>query len=125
MPWPLLLNASAHPSAGGGEGAAGAVVCHAFAIPSPESVPPPTHHPSPAHAQTKALVEMENTGLLALLRLDKYEDMRRMYLLFRRVDGGLALVRQMMADHVKDSGRQLVTVGGCGGLEGADGAGHG
>lgn len=58
--------------------------------------------------QVKALVEMENTGLLALLRLNKYEDLDRMYLLFRRVDGGLATVRTMMADFVKESGRQLV-----------------
>jgi len=53
---------------------------------------------------------MENTGLLALLCLDKYDDLRRMYLLFRRVEGGLAVVRSMMADYVKENGRQLVMV---------------
>jgi len=60
--------------------------------------------------QVKALVEMENTGLLALLRLDKYEDLHRMYMLFRRVDGGLATVRSMMANTVKEDGRALVMV---------------
>lgn len=59
----------------------------------------------------KALVEMENSGLVALLRDDKYEDLSRMYALFRRVEGGLQLIRTVMADHIKDMGRQHVQVG--------------
>lgn len=35
--------------------------------------------------QMTALVEMENSGLIALLRDDKYEDLARMYSLFRCV----------------------------------------
>ena len=57
----------------------------------------------------KALVEMESTGLLTLLRNDKYAHLSRMYSLFRRVEGGLALVRGMMSDIIKENGRQLVT----------------
>ena len=53
---------------------------------------------------------MENTGLVALLQQDKYEDLRRMYTLLRRVEGGLALIRSTMADHLKATGKQLVTV---------------
>lgn len=69
------------------------------------------HKHTNTYTQVKPLVEMENTGLLVLLRLDKYEDLKRMYLLFRRVEGGLSIVRSMMAEHVKEAGRQLVMVG--------------
>lgn len=58
--------------------------------------------------QMKALVEMENSGLVALLRDDKYEDLGRMYSLFKRVEGGLALVRTIMSDYIKETGKQLV-----------------
>ena len=44
----------------------------------------------------KALVEMEGSGLVAMLEGDKYEDLARMYALLKRVvDGGLALMRQV------------------------------
>lgn len=39
-----------------------------------------------------ALLEMENSGLIALLRDDKYDDLSRLYGLMRRVDTGLATV---------------------------------
>lgn len=58
--------------------------------------------------QMKRLVEMENSGLVALLRDDKCEDLSRMYNLFKRVDGGLALIRTIMSDHIKETGRQIV-----------------
>lgn len=58
--------------------------------------------------QMKALVEMENSGLVPLLRDDKYEDLGRMFALFRRVEGGLALIRSTMADYVRDVGKALV-----------------
>mmetsp|Transcript_27729 Transcript_27729/g.70664 ORF Transcript_27729/g.70664 Transcript_27729/m.70664 type:complete len:735 (-) Transcript_27729:440-2644(-) len=60
-------------------------------------------------SQMKRLAEMENSGLVALLLHDKYDDLARMYSLFRRVPEGLALVRNMMCDHIKETGRQLVT----------------
>ena len=58
--------------------------------------------------QMKSLVEMENSGLIPLLRDDKYEDLSRMFSLLRRVDGGAGLIRQMMGDYIKEVGTQLV-----------------
>ena len=45
-------------------------------------------------AQMRALVDMEGSGLVAMLAGDKHEDLARMYALFKRVDGGLPLMRQ-------------------------------
>lgn len=58
----------------------------------------------------KVLVEMENSGLVALLRDDKYEDLARMYTLFKRehVRDGLKSVREMTGNFIKDTGKQLV-----------------
>lgn len=61
--------------------------------------------------QMRQLAEMENSGLVALLVQDKCEDLGRMYSLFKRVHEGLALIRTMMCDHVKETGKQLVMVG--------------
>ena len=58
--------------------------------------------------QMNALVEMENSGLVPLLVGDQYEDLGRMYSLFRRVDGGLDLLRSVMGAHLKKEGSQLV-----------------
>jgi len=60
--------------------------------------------------QMKVLVEMENSGLVALLRDDKYEDLARMYTLFKRehVRDGLKSVREMTGNFIKDTGKQLV-----------------
>ena len=58
--------------------------------------------------QMKTLVEMENSGLVTLLRDDKFDDLARMYSLLRRVDGGSLLIRTVMNDHVKEVGKQLV-----------------
>jgi hypothetical protein len=44
----------------------------------------------------KVLVEMEGSGLVAMLEGDKHDDLARMYALLKRVvDGGLALMRQV------------------------------
>lgn len=56
----------------------------------------------------RALVEMEHSGLIPMLRDDKYEGLARMYHLFRRVEGGAQLIRTVMSDHVKEVGKQLV-----------------
>ena len=45
--------------------------------------------------QMRALAEMENSGLVPLMEADKYEDLGRMYELFKRVEGGLDLMRQV------------------------------
>ncbi|KNA14415.1 hypothetical protein SOVF_107790 [Spinacia oleracea] len=55
------------------------------------------------------LVHMENSGLVNMLLDDKYEDLGRMYNLFRRVDNGLITVRDVMTSHIRETGKQLVT----------------
>ncbi|KAF9591035.1 hypothetical protein IFM89_001245 [Coptis chinensis] len=55
------------------------------------------------------LVHMENSGLVSMLVDDKYEDLGRMYNLFRRVPDGLSTVRDVMTSHIRETGKQLVT----------------
>ncbi len=43
--------------------------------------------------QMRALADMENSGVVPMLQQDKYADLARMYGLFRRVEGGLDLLR--------------------------------
>ena len=54
------------------------------------------------------LVHMENSGLVSMLVDDKYEDLQRMYNLFRRVSDGLTIVKDVMTSFVRDTGKQLV-----------------
>nr|GMD55406.1 cullin-3A-like isoform X1 [Ipomoea batatas] len=55
------------------------------------------------------LVHMENSGLVNLILDDKYDDLGRMYNLFRRVPNGLSLLRDVMTSHIREVGKQLVT----------------
>lgn len=55
------------------------------------------------------LVHMENSGLVSMLVNYRYDDLGRMYSLFRRVSTGLALVRDVMTSHIREAGKQLVT----------------
>ncbi|KAJ4960622.1 hypothetical protein NE237_020532 [Protea cynaroides] len=55
------------------------------------------------------LVHMENSGLVSMLVDDKYEDLGRMYNLFRRVPDGLFTIRDVMTAHIRETGKQLVT----------------
>jgi cullin 3 len=55
------------------------------------------------------LVHMENSGLVNMLIDDKYEDLGRMYTLFRRVPDGLSTIRDMMTSYLRETGKQLVT----------------
>nr|KYP45393.1 Cullin-3 [Cajanus cajan] len=55
------------------------------------------------------LIHMENSGLVHMLCDDKYEDLSRMYNLFRRVTDGLSKIREVMTSHMRESGKQLVT----------------
>lgn len=57
----------------------------------------------------KSLLEMENSGLISMLRDDKIDDLKRMYSLFSRVSGGLAMMRDMMSNDVKEIGKAIVT----------------
>lgn len=45
--------------------------------------------------QMRALADMENSGAVPLLQQDSYEPLARMYALFKRVEGGLELLRQV------------------------------
>lgn len=54
------------------------------------------------------LLEMENTGEVALLQDSMFTDLKRMYNLFSKVEGGLELVKNTMAEHVKSCGKQMV-----------------
>lgn len=58
--------------------------------------------------QMKALVEMEGSGLVPLLADDAYEDLGRMYSLFKRVEDGLPLLKLVMGNHIKEQGKTLV-----------------
>ncbi|KAF8378431.1 hypothetical protein HHK36_029770 [Tetracentron sinense] len=55
------------------------------------------------------LVHMENSGLVNMLVDDKYEDLGRMYSLFRRVPDGLSTIKEVMISHIRETGKQLVT----------------
>ncbi|KAH6822407.1 cullin 3 [Perilla frutescens var. hirtella] len=55
------------------------------------------------------LVHMENSGLVKMLLDDKFDDLGRMYNLFRRVSNGLSTIRDVMTSHIRDTGKQLVT----------------
>ena len=46
--------------------------------------------------------------MVALLQHDKYEDLGRMYSLFRRVDGGMDLMRNVMGSYLRSTGTALV-----------------
>ncbi|XP_073105138.1 cullin-3A [Elaeis guineensis] len=54
------------------------------------------------------LVHMENSGLVNMLVDDKYEDLSRMYNLFRRVPEGFSTIRDVMTSHLRETGKQLV-----------------
>ncbi|THU69714.1 hypothetical protein C4D60_Mb08t17290 [Musa balbisiana] len=55
------------------------------------------------------LVHMENSGLVSMLVDDKYEDLSRMYNLFRRVPDGLSTIKDVMTSHLRETGKQLVS----------------
>ncbi|PWA86183.1 Cullin [Artemisia annua] len=60
-------------------------------------------------SQMNRLAHMENSGLVNMIVDDKYEDMGRMYNLFRRVPNGLTLIKDVMTSHIRETGKQLVT----------------
>ncbi|KAJ0667331.1 putative cullin protein, neddylation [Helianthus annuus] len=60
-------------------------------------------------SQMNRLVHMENSGLVSMLMDDKYEDLGRMYNLFKRVPNGLSLIRDVMTSHIRETGKQLAT----------------
>ncbi|KAI3793995.1 hypothetical protein L1987_36619 [Smallanthus sonchifolius] len=59
-------------------------------------------------SQMNRLVHMENSGLVNMIVDDKYDDLGRIYNLFRRVPNGLTLIRVVMTSHIRETGKQLV-----------------
>ncbi|KAJ4756829.1 Cullin family protein [Rhynchospora pubera] len=55
------------------------------------------------------LVHMDNSGLVNMLIDDKYDDLSRMYSLFKRVPDGLSTIRDVMTSYLRERGRVLVT----------------
>eukprot|EP00736_Rhodelphis_marinus_P010004 Rmarinus@m.9311 len=55
------------------------------------------------------LLTMPNSGILFQLEHDRYDDLRRMYEMFRRVKTGLQKMKQYFSDYIKDCGRKVVT----------------
>ncbi|KAJ3677356.1 hypothetical protein LUZ60_003080 [Juncus effusus] len=55
------------------------------------------------------LVHMDNSGLITMLLDNMNEDLNRMFNLFRRVPNGLALIKDVMASYLKETGKKLVT----------------
>lgn len=58
--------------------------------------------------QAKALVEMENSGCIAMFRDGKIDALRRMYTLFRRVPSTLPEVSDCVFQYIKTNGDELV-----------------
>ncbi|WJX65599.1 Cullin-3A [Trifolium repens] len=54
------------------------------------------------------LVDMENSGLVNMFVDDKYEDLERIYNLFRRVPSGLTIVKDVMTSFIRETGKQLI-----------------
>jgi cullin 1 len=56
----------------------------------------------------KALLEKENSGLVALLENSKTEDLKLLYKLYSRVQNGLVPVGLILKNHIKKEGMELV-----------------
>lgn len=59
--------------------------------------------------QLHTLVEMPASGLVPMMLDDKLEDLHRMYTLFRRVPGGLTVAKDALVEHLRETGKALVT----------------
>lgn len=57
----------------------------------------------------KTLIEMEGSGCISLLKDDKMDDLSRMYDLFARVSSGLPFMKDKISEHVRATGKSLVT----------------
>ncbi|KAI7729007.1 hypothetical protein M8C21_024552 [Ambrosia artemisiifolia] len=53
------------------------------------------------------LAHMKNSGFIGMLMDDKYEDLARMYALFKRTPNGLGVIRKGIAAHIRNIGTQL------------------
>ncbi|XP_022710351.1 cullin-3-like isoform X2 [Varroa jacobsoni] len=57
----------------------------------------------------KTVLEMENSGVVHMLKNQKVEDLNRMYLLFARVPEGLKCLVERVSAYLREQGRALVT----------------
>eukprot|EP00659_Diplonema_papillatum_P019229 gene19229-29613_t len=58
--------------------------------------------------QQKQLLEMEDTGFVALLRDNRLDDIARKYSLFSRIPKGLLPIAKLMYEYVTTEGKQIV-----------------
>ena len=49
---------------------------------------------------------MENSGVVYMLKNDKTDDLKCMYYLFSRVDGGLNCICETMKGYIRECGKQ-------------------
>ncbi|PRP75027.1 cullin C, partial [Planoprotostelium fungivorum] len=56
----------------------------------------------------RTLVDMEQSGCISMLRDNKIDDLKRMYLLFGRVPQGHNLVSEVISKYIKDVGKGLI-----------------
>ncbi|KEH24999.1 cullin 3B [Medicago truncatula] len=54
------------------------------------------------------LIDMNKSVLVNMLRGDKYEDLERMFNMFRRVHSGLTIIKDVMTSFIRDTGKQLI-----------------
>ncbi|GLD93367.1 hypothetical protein PINS_up001959 [Pythium insidiosum] len=59
-------------------------------------------------ATEKELIERENSGVIALLRNDKLDDLARMYRLFSRIKHGLEPIADLVQKHITAVGNDIV-----------------
>eukprot|EP00002_Diphylleia_rotans_P010880 TRINITY_DN2153_c0_g1_i1.p1 TRINITY_DN2153_c0_g1~~TRINITY_DN2153_c0_g1_i1.p1 ORF type:complete len:735 (+),score=155.04 TRINITY_DN2153_c0_g1_i1:83-2287(+) len=58
--------------------------------------------------QLEKLVDMENSGLLAMIRDQRFEDMNRMYTLFEPIAEGLQVISQTLCANTRNEGKAIV-----------------
>ncbi|MCI37655.1 cullin-3A-like, partial [Trifolium medium] len=56
----------------------------------------------------ESVVHLENSGLARMFIDDKYEDLERLYNLFRSVPYGLTIVKDAMTSFIRDTDKQLI-----------------
>ncbi|MCI00402.1 cullin-3A-like, partial [Trifolium medium] len=56
----------------------------------------------------KYVVHLRNSGLADMFKGDKYEDLKRLYDLFRSVPYGLVIVKDAMTSFIRDTGKDLI-----------------
>lgn len=57
----------------------------------------------------KTIVEMENSGVIHMLRNQRIDDLGCMYKLFSRVNSGLSTIISCVSGYLREQGKQLVT----------------